>query len=582
MSNDGSDAVTVPEAPVGLSQVPQLELDQLLAQLVERAQDVMRTQARLRELVAANAMIIGDLALPVVLRRIVEAACRLSNARYGAIGVLAPGGGALEEFIHVGLDPETVARIGSLPTGKGLLGALIDDPRPIRLEHIGDDARSVGFPAHHPPMDSFIGVPIRVRDEIFGNLYLSEAASGSFSADDEALVTSLAANAGVVIENARLYEESRRRLEWLRASMEISQRLLDANTAEPLVFIAEQALQIAEADLVSVVLPTPNGTHLTVEVATGEAADKLVGYTYPVENTMAGLAFQTGRPVLLGEADADGQFEVHQRRVLPIGPIMVVPLKGGERMRGALAVGRRSGRPRFDAADLDMATAFANQAAVALELADARVDQQRVALLEDRDRIARDLHDHVIQRLFAAGLSLQGVAGRLDDSSADKLERVVGEIDDTIAQVRTTIFGLRGQLGPRLGMARARVLEVVGDAGRLLPAEPLVRFAGPIDAVVGDELVDDIVAVVREALTNVARHSGADQAEVSLSATKDLLTLEISDNGVGIGATERRSGLANLRRRAEEHGGTFSVGPAPAGPSKHGEGTHLRWTIPLR
>jgi signal transduction histidine kinase len=582
VNDDGPAASSTADLAVGLSEVPQLELDQLLAQLVERAQDVMRTQTRLRELVAANATIIGDLALPVVLRRIVEAACRLANARYGAIGVLAPGGGALEEFIHVGLDTETVSRIGSLPTGKGLLGALIDDPRPIRLAHISADVRSVGFPAHHPPMDSFIGVPIRVRDEVFGNLYLSEAESGKFSADDEALVTSLAANAGVVIENARLFEESRRRLEWLRASMQISQRLLEANPNEPLRFIAEQALQIAEADLVSVVLPTPNGTHLTVEVATGESAEKLIGYTYPIANTMAGLAFQTGRPVLLGDAEGDGGFEVHQRRVVPIGPIMVVPLQASERMRGALAVGRRRGRHRFDASDLDMATAFANQAAVALELADARQDQQRVALLEDRDRIARDLHDHVIQRLFAAGLSLQGLAGRLDLTAADKLERVVGEIDDTIAQVRTTIFGLRGQLGPRIGMARARVLEVVGECGRLLPAEPLVRFAGPIDAVVGDELVDDIVAVVREALTNSARHSGADQVEVSLVATTDTMTLHITDNGVGIGATERRSGLDNLRRRAEGHGGTFSFGPAPAGPSVHGEGTHLQWTIPLR
>jgi signal transduction histidine kinase len=567
---------------MSLGEVPRLELDQLLLQLVDRAQDVMRTQNRLRELIAANGMIIGDLALPVVLRRIVEAACRLANARYGAIGVLAPGGGSLQEFIHVGLDEATVAEIGHLPTGKGLLGALIDDPRPIRLEHITDDMRSVGFPAHHPPMESFLGVPIRVRDEIFGNLYLSEAANGSFSADDEALVNSLAANAGVVIENARLFEESGRRLEWLRASMRISQHLLMAEGDDPLEFIAEQALQIAGADLVSVVLPTPDGSHLTVEVAVGEEADTLHGYTYPVDNTMAGIAFQTGRPVLLGDAAADGGYRVHLNQVMPIGPVMVVPLQGVQRMRGALAVGRRIGRARFDAADLDMATAFANQAAVALELADARADQQKVALLEDRDRIARDLHDHVIQRLFAAGLTLQGLAGRLDSGAADKLGRVVNEIDDTIAQVRTTIFGLRGQLGPRTGMARARVLEAVGELGELLPVEPLVRFAGPIDAVVGDELVDDIVAVVREALTNTARHSAADQVSVSMTATKEQLTLEITDNGVGIGPGQRRSGLANLGHRAEAFGGTFDFGPAPAGPSTHGEGTHLRWTIPLR
>ena len=566
---------------VSLEEVPRLELDQLLAQLVERAQDVMGTQARLRELLAANAMIIGDLALPVVLRRIVEAGCRLVNARYGAIGVLAPAGG-LEEFVHVGVDEDTVARIGRLPAGKGLLGALIDDPRPIRLEHISDDARSAGFPAHHPPMETFLGVPIRVRGTVFGNLYLAESQTGSFSADDEALVVSLAANAGVVIENARLFEESRRRLDWLRASMRITQHLVMAPNEEALAVIAEEALQIAGADLVSVVLPTPDRDQLVVQVAVGEGAEELRGYAYPVENTMAGLAFQTGQPVLLGDAGADGRFVVHLSHALPIGAVMVVPLQGAQRLRGALVVGRRRGRHRFNEVDLDMASAFASQAAVALELADARADQQRVLLLEDRDRIARDLHDHVIQRLFATGLSLQGLAGRMDEVAADKLSRVVGEIDDTIAQVRTTIFGLRGQLGPRTGLARTRVLEVVGELAVLLPAEPVVRFVGPLDALVGDELVEEIVAVVREALTNTARHSGASKAEVSLVATTDTLVLEIIDNGVGIGTSERRSGLDNLRRRAETRGGAFTFGPAPTGPTEHGEGTHLRWTIPLR
>ena len=575
---------TPPRGPSGdsapeLGVVPRLELDQLLTQLVERAHDVMATQSRLRGLLAANTMIIGDLELPVLLRRIVEEGCRLVGARYGALGVLAPSGG-LEEFIHVGMEPGAVERIGHLPEGKGLLGALIDDPRPIRLRNIGDDARSVGFPPEHPPMSSFLGVPIRVRDEVFGNIYLSESAAGEFSADDEEVVRALAATAGVVIENARLFEQTKRRQEWLQASMQITRQLLAAEGEEPLALIARQARQIADADLVSVVLPTPDGSRLMVEVAAGEGAEELTGYVYPVENTMAGLAFQSGRPVLLGDATADARFHVHLSEVLRVGPVMVVPLLGTERNRGALALGRRQGRHRFAQADLEMATAFANHAAVALELADARADQQRMVLLEDRDRIARDLHDHVIQRLFAAGLTLQGIAVGLPPGPAERVGAIVGDIDSTIAQIRTSIFGLRGQLGPRLGTARAQVLEVVGEVTALLPSEPRVRFAGQIDALVPPEVVDDLLAVVREALSNVGRHAKAAHTELALTATSSELVLEVTDDGVGIADDVRPSGLANLRRRAERYGGSLILAPvAPSGTTARG--TRLVWTIPL-
>jgi signal transduction histidine kinase len=568
-----------PQAPrqVGTPDIgaaPRLELDQLLAQLVERAQDVMTTQSRLRGLLAANAMLIGDLALPVVLRRIVEEACGLVGARYGALGVLSPGGG-LEEFIHVGMDADAVARIGHLPEGKGLLGALIDDPRPIRLRAIADDPRSVGFPDGHPPMSSFLGVPIRVRDEVFGNLYLSEAAAGEFSADDEEVVRALAATAGVVIENARLFEESRRRQEWLQASMQITRQLLAAEGEEPLALIARQARQMADADLVSVVLPTPDGTRLMVEVAAGEGAEELTGYIYPIEDTMAGLAFESGRPVLLGDATADTRFHVHLAEVMHVGPVMVVPLFGTERNRGALTLGRRHGRHRFNEADLEMATTFANHAAIALELADARADQQRMVLLEDRDRIARDLHDHVIQRLFATGLTLQGIAAGLPDARGERLTNLVTDVDSTIAQIRTSIFGLRGHLGPQMGTTRSRILEVVGEVTPLLPGEPRVRFSGAIDALVPADVVDDLTAVVREALSNVGRHAKAAHADLALAVTPERLVLEVVDDGIGIAEDITPSGLANLRRRAEHYGGSMTVTPHTP------RGTRLTWTIPL-
>jgi two-component system, NarL family, sensor histidine kinase DevS len=561
---------------------PRLELDQLLAQLVDRAQDVMGTQNRLRGLLRANRVIVGDLALPVVLRRIVAAACGLVDARYGALGVLSPVGG-LDEFITVGVDEETAARIGHLPEGKGLLGALIDDPRPIRLSRIDSDARSVGFPAHHPPMSSFLGVPVRVRAEVFGNLYLTRDDDREFTEDDEELVASLAATAGVAIENARLFEEAGRRQDWLAASAEITQQLLSNQGEEPLRVIARRVQQLADADAVNVVLPTQDGRRLMIEVATGVGADQLTAMSYPVENTISKLVLESGRPELMDDSAAVSGVGEHLTEVMPVGALMVLPLGGQQHIRGVLIVARARGRPRFSTADLDMATTFANHAAVALELADARADQQRFVLLEDRDRIARDLHDHVIQRLFAAGLSVEAVAsGMTAPPASTRLAEVVTDIDETIRQIRASIFRLRGPLTVRAGELRARLLQVAAEVRPLLGFDAHMGFVGPVDAAIPDELVDDVVAVVREGLTNVARHARATHASVEVCASGAEVSIELTDDGVGVGSTDGPGGLANLRRRAELLGGSFEViSPLPE-RHDHGGGTSLRWAIPLK
>jgi signal transduction histidine kinase len=582
MTDDGHGEPTGQGRPVFRSvDAPRLELDELLTQLVGRAEDVLATQGRLRGLLAANRMIIGDVALPVVLRRIVEAACQLVKAKYGALGVLAPGGG-LEQFVHVGIDDELAARIGPLPAGRGLLGALIDDPRPIRLRRMTDDARSVGFPPEHPPMGSFLGVPVHVRGEVFGNLYLTEAERGEFTAEDEELVGALAATAGVAIENGRLFEQAARRQDWLQASMQITQQLLSVEGEDPLTLIARRAREMADADIVTVVLPTPDGHRLMVEVASGHRADEMIGYTYPLKDTLVGVALASGQPVRVDDLAERPELHLHLSDLVPVGPVLVLPLHGGQRMRGALVVGRLRGRHRFDEVDLDMATTFANHAVVALELADARADQQRVILLEDRDRIARDLHDHVIQRLFAAGLSVQSVAAGLDAGpAAERLGKSVADIDETIRQIRTTIFQLRGQLGPQMGTVRTRLLVVVKELAPLLSFEPRVEFNGAVDSVVPESAVEDLLAVTREALTNVARHAHARQAAVVLAATSDTLTLTVTDDGSGIGQTTRRSGLTNLRERAERHGGAFAVSSGPSTDSSTQQGTQVQWTIPL-
>jgi signal transduction histidine kinase len=569
------------EARPAVSEAPELGLDVLLSQLIDRAQDIKLAHERLRGLLSANRLIISNLTLSAVLRHIVDAARELVDARYAALGVIAPDGGSLEAFIYSGIDESAVEEIGPLPTGKGLLGALIDDPRPIRLHAITDDIRSSGFPAHHPVMTSFLGVPITVRNSVFGNLYLTEAASGEFTADDEEVVLALAATAGVAIENARLFEQADQRERWLQASVAITTQLLTGEGQEPLELIAKQARHVADADIASVVLPKASGDQLMVEVADADEPTDLTGYAFPARDTLSGQAIDSGRPVLLDDA-VSGPVPLHLLEVMTVGPVMALPLVGLAGVRGALVIGRRAGRPRFESVDLDMATTFANHASVALELADARAREQQIALLEDRDRIARDLHDHVIQRLFAAGLTLDGVVSSLAPEAAGRIGGVVNDIDDTIRQIRTSIFELRGQLGPQLGSARSRISEVVTEVTPLLSAAPRVRFVGAVDSLVPEAIADELVAVVREGLTNVARHSGATTVDLMLSATPTRVALDIVDDGVGIGETSRRSGLANLRQRAERFGGSMTLEPRALIPASAGnQGTHLRWTVPL-
>ena len=558
---------------------PRLEFDQLLAQLIDRAQDVMASQNRLRGLLRANRAVIGDLDLARVLRRIAEAACELVDAPYGAIGVLAPEGGGLEEFIHVGIDQATADRIGHLPEGKGLLGALIDDPRPIRLRDISEDVRSVGFPASHPPMRGFLGVPIRVRDEVFGNLYLASLAEGDFRAEDAELVAARAATAGVAIENARLYAEAGRRQDWLEASTDITSQLLTAPGDEALQLVAQRVAELADADIVTVVLPCGHENELRVAVAVGIDADKLVDFTYATENTFCEIVLRSGRAQVIEDASALNAAEspiLKMNDVVPVGPAMLLPLAGAEGIRGVLVVGRRRGRRGFGSGDVDMATNFASQASVALELADGRRESQRLVLLEDRARIARDLHDHVIQQLFASGMTLQGAAMTLGDTpAAERIAQVVDNIDDAIRQIRTSIFQLRPHAMLGAGL-RAGVLAVVAEVTPTLGRDPHVHFTGPVDAVSDDALGDDVAAVVREGLTNAAKHARAHHFEVAVAVKGAMLEVVIGDDGVGIGPSVRSSGLTNLQQRAEARSGTCDIGTG-----LNGVGTRILWQVPF-
>lgn len=533
-------------------------------------------RARLRGLLQAHRLVVGDLPLSVVLRELVTTACELTGAPEGGLSLVSPDGGWGEE-VHVGRDGGA-SEIG--PRVRVLLDELAAHPRPIRLREVSADPRvdpRLGGPGH---AGSFLGVPVAVRGATVGTLHLLWPSGADLSEDDEELIASLAASAGIAVENARLLQESRRKQGWLRASTEITRQLLALDGEEPLRLIAGLLQEVAGADAVNVVLPSPDGSELQVEVATGVGAELISGVSYPAASSASGIVLRTRRPFLVPDVADDTEHTVHLTELVALGPVMVLPLVGAHAVRGALVVARLPGRARFTDADLDMATTFANHAALALELADARAGRDRVVLLEDRDRIARDLHDHVVQRIFGAGLSLESVASTLrDDPRGAKLSAVVDDLDETIRQIRTSIFKLQGPIGVRTGLLRGAVLGLVTELTAALGLEPSLDFSGPLDTLVPDEVVDDVLAVLREGLTNVARHAGATRTSIRLAVSGGALVVELADDGSGTGDVARRSGLANLRQRAVGRGGELVVeSPSPQGGPG---GTRLCWTVPL-
>ena len=556
--------------PLIFPDAPRAHLDRVIGELVTTAQQVLATQGRLRSLLEASRLVASELDLPTVLRKIIGAAVELVGARYGAIGVIAPDG-TLAQFIHVGMPEGLEKRIGHLPEGHGLLGALIEEQQPIRLEHLGDDPRSSGFPAHHPPMDSFLGVPVRVRGEVFGNLYLSERADGPFSAEDEELLVALAATAGAAIEHARLFDESVRRQKWSAASAEVTAGLLAENVEDSLAIIVGWVARLSDADLVCVALPVDDET-MVVTVADGPIADRYAGMTFASSGTLAQRALASGQPVL-----SDIEFASSVEPGIALGPTMAIPFTSSDAPAGALTVSRLPGRAAFTGADLEMAADFAGQASIALRLASVRADQARLALLEDRGRIARDLHDHVIQRLFGAGLNLQVAAGATADPELRaRISQQVDTLDAAIAEIRTAIFALSGSADSRDRVLRSLVIGVVSEMADMFPETPRLTFGGAVDLLVSPELAEEVVAVVREGLSNVARHAEATQVFVSIATADGRLVVRIEDDGHGIpNPPTRASGTSNLETRATVRGGGFSLANAETG------GTVLRWDVPL-
>lgn len=551
---------------------PKLQFESVLTHFVERAEEMIDSQSRMRDLIRINHELTSNLDLPNVLRRIVEIGKELLNARYAAMGVIGDER-RLEQFIHVGMAAEIYQQIDHLPEGKGLLGALIDDPQPVRLETIASDARSSGFPAHHPPMDSFLGVPIRVREEVYGNLYLTDSLNGAFSPDDEELAEALAATAGIAIENARLFADSAYRARWSSALAETTSRLMADEDDDHLSVIVEEVRRLADADLVTIALITDGGDEIVVERASGTGADDLLSRSFSLAETFVGRALSEWEPILIDEQHQFEPYGLAHEAVL--GNSMVVPFGRRDKPVGVLAVSRSKGRLPFGPRDLDLGVSFASHISVALDREESQRTRRRVALLEDRGRIARDLHDHVIQRLFATGLSLQGTAAIVSDEAAEQIAVQIDELDAAIAQIRQSIFAMRRDPESTSVSLRGRILEIVDRVGNQMETKPRVTFSGPVDLMASGTLTDDIAAVVTEALANAVRHADATEVEIAVTAASGQVSIEVTDNGVGPGDSPKLSGLDNLRQRAEKQGGSFAIHEAAGG------GTRVAWSVPI-
>ena len=558
------------------SLLPNLRLDDLLAELQVRLQAVLATRDRVNALFEAVVAVGTNLDIEVVLRGIVESAVTLVDARYGAMGVIGDGN-RLIEFIPVGLTESEIEGIHHWPEGRGLLGALITNPKPLRIADLGQHELSSGFPAGHPPMTSFLGVPIRIRDEVYGNLYLTEKRDGGeFDEEDEVVLVALAAAAGVAIENARLYDEARRQQRWLSASAEVTRTLLSgADARDALALITAKSLEISGVDLVALALPTADRTLLQIEHAAGLGADEALGLILPVADSGSGHVLATGELLTVDDFSHDQRIAPIAREHMHLGPAILVPLGSSGTVRGVLTAGRHPGSMPLAPVAADMLVTFASQAGIALELAEHRRQAERVAVFEDRDRIARDLHDLVIQRLYATGMSLQGAVSLIGSPEvAGRVSVAVDALDETIREIRSSIFALQTRHDTKPPGLRARILQVADEATEILGFPLMLQLDGRLDDDVPDDVGEQLISVLREALSNAARHAGASKVEVRVRADSDL-SVTVRDNGSGIKNTGRRSGLANLDERASRLGGSFLVERAVGG------GTELDWRVPL-
>jgi signal transduction histidine kinase len=512
----------------------------------------------------------------MLLQPIVDLAAEVTDARYVALGVIGEEG-ELVDFITTGISAKHRRAIGALPRGLGLLGLLIREPRVVRIADISSHPGSVGFPPHHPPMRSFLGAPVQAMGSVYGNIYLTEKRGArEFTLEDERSVHILATQAGVAIANASLYQESRRRERWLEALREITSDILEGAEANSLLMsIAEHARELAGAQAASILTTTSRPGELEVAAAVGAYAERVQGQSVPASKSISGEVIETGKPLHTDDATTHRLAYQPIIRLGHVGPAIFVPLRVRGRATGTLMVANLKGGRGFDAGTIRLVETFAAQVSVAIEYGRAQEDLQRLGLMEERERIAKELHDGIIQSLFAVGMGLQGTALMAGSpETARRIEGAVGELDGAIRDLRNYIFGLRpGILADRQLDQALRVL------GEEVQASSRVAIEVEVDAALAADLSSrshEIVQLTREALSNVARHAQATHSKVRLKRHGADAVLAIEDDGVGFDPGDTSgNGLRNMRERAEAMGGTLQIA------SEAGKGTRLSLIFPV-
>jgi signal transduction histidine kinase len=536
------------------------------------------TSDRLRVLVESGISLSSELSLESLLRRLVETAVELTGAQYGALGVIDRAGTALEQFITVGVDDATRSTIGDPPHGRGILGALIRDHETVRLEDLSQDPRSVGFPPGHPPMRTFLGVPIPLRGAVFGNLYLTEKEGGEpFTAEDEDVVQLLAAQAAVAIENARLYESARLWSRQLESLNEISEALVtEAELSHVLDLAATRLRELLDARVVMIGRPSVDGTSLAVESASGESSAQLLGFRFELARSKTGRTLTRRRSERVDSLIDDPEVDQTVPRLVDASSGLFVPLVVRQKAIGIIvAYDKRGPDPRFTDGDLRIAEAFANRAAVAVELAD-RIGRESVrALLEgqetERARLARELHDETGQALASILLGLKSLEHEVGREPLVQLRELVasalGDVRRLTVELRPPAlddFGLQAALERLTSVLEERsgVRTELNVATRQLP--PAYETA--------------LYRIVQEALTNVVKHAHAASVSIVVTQTDGAVRCVIEDDGDGFSPDDVREGalgLVGMRERVHLLAGRFEVESGP------GRGTTLVAELPL-
>ena len=528
-------------------------------------------------LLEAGLTLASELSLPIVLQRIVDLAADVTDARYGALGVIGEGD-RLIEFVTTGISAKQRKAIGALPTGRGVLGLLIHEPKPVRIKNISEHPQSVGFPTNHPPMHSFLGAPVQAMGRVFGNIYLAEKRTADeFSKEDEEALMVLATQAGVAIANASLYEEVRSRERWLDALRDITDKMLSgADETTLLESIAEHACDLAGAEAATIITASATPGQLVVGAAVGARATEVRGQLLPSDGSISGAVMKSGQSMSFDDVSSDPRAYQPIMRLGRYGPAFFGSLRVPGGVSGTLMVANLQGGQRFDKSKVRLVETFADQASVAIQYGRAQAELRRLGLMDERERIAKELHDGIIQSLFAVGMGLHGTA--LMASSPEiggRIESAVEELDRVIRDLRNYIFGLRpGILADRQLDQALRLLAEETRRGSDITVE--VNVDAQLAAALSGRSAE-IVQLTREALSNISRHARATRAAMSLSRRGSTAVLSIEDNGVGFdpNGDSIGSGMPNMQARATALGGNLDV------TSEAGKGTKLRINFPI-